>query len=82
MQQDELKTYNRTEISDEDQGKMAALAVMIAMRTPTARITSILTILRENAMLAREVNTHRAELGYELLPLHDPMKGAKNGKHK
>jgi hypothetical protein len=64
--------FIRPEITREEEMKMARLAIAI-FRGFGSRREIIMTILFENIRLTKEVNLHRAKLGYELLKVYDPI---------
>jgi len=66
-----LKKYQPSELPKEIIDDCGKTARKIASTKRGQELSNVLTmILLDNAVLLAEVNTHRATLGYELLPVH------------
>lgn len=68
--------FERPAISDELKLDVLKMAKKInSCHDQRVRLPYLIAILSENALLTAEVNQHRATLGFELLPVYDPITG-------
>jgi len=68
-----MADYSRPMLTPEQQQQLltGVARFMVSPRQTQVKIISALLI--ENALLSLEVNTHRQALGYDPLPLYDPI---------
>lgn len=64
--------YQRPELTPAELAEITRTAALLIQSRNTARtLATLMGLMRENALLARECNEHRAARGFELLPIHD-----------
>lgn len=62
--------YVRPNLTEEEQKNVAKLAARLNAQPKPQVFLTLIALVAENATLVKELNQHRATLGYEPLPTH------------
>jgi len=68
-----MAEYQRPTLTEEQQMEIAKAVRQLLFSPKLVQINIISTLMVENARLSIEVNAHRSTLGYDPLPLFNPI---------